>query len=522
MAGKDDRGIVIQMLEEKMDPDACKDMIYGASDPLFSSYHVSYNMVLNMLRVEDADPENLLRSSFHQYQQECEAPALENRANELQREASLIQVGSSQKDEENVSAYQSLLTSLNQIRGQIRETMMSPGYCKPYFNSGRLFFVQFEEETWGWGVLVDYRKYDSSLIKPHLSVGFGHNSPSLTAGGAVVVSGSSSDSSEFILSILLQVIKVDATVEPSSKRQSDVPVPTSVISPLPSSSAFDDEHKAASTPGAGAVSIELVQVSLSAIKHISQIKLEVPRDLVKETVRKNLFRSLREIRRRFRAQLSDTTSELVLVPDNLPVLNPVTDMGIDTQAFSTLLSREKELIKHIENSSVHRSPERQTMLEAYKTKCALLEHARVQKQAAKESQTLTMRDELRKRKRILKRLGYTTAAGVLTPKGRFSCELSTGDELVLTDMVFEGLFNGLSVEQTVAILSCFVHKEGGADNDAASSGQKIRGDMQDVLRKLQSIARTVAKVSAECLLSCDEEEYVKSFNPALIDVSDFI
>lgn len=66
--GKDDRGIVIQMLDEKMEPDAAKNMLYGPADPLKSAYHVSYNMVLNMLRVEDADPENLLRCSFHQYQ----------------------------------------------------------------------------------------------------------------------------------------------------------------------------------------------------------------------------------------------------------------------------------------------------------------------------------------------------------------------------------------------------------------------------------------------------------------------
>ena len=66
--GKDDRGIVIQMLDEKMEPDGAKNMLYGPADPLRSAYHVSYNMVLNMLRVEDADPENLLRCSFHQYQ----------------------------------------------------------------------------------------------------------------------------------------------------------------------------------------------------------------------------------------------------------------------------------------------------------------------------------------------------------------------------------------------------------------------------------------------------------------------
>ena len=73
-------------VDEKMEPAVTKSMIYGASDPLNSNYHVSYNMVLNMLRVEDADPEHLLRSSF-QFQQEQAAPELEARAIELQDEA---------------------------------------------------------------------------------------------------------------------------------------------------------------------------------------------------------------------------------------------------------------------------------------------------------------------------------------------------------------------------------------------------------------------------------------------------
>ncbi|CAM9691784.1 unnamed protein product [Heterosigma akashiwo] len=47
--GKDDRGIVIQMLDEKMEPDVAKGILYGEADPLYSSYHISYNMLLNML-----------------------------------------------------------------------------------------------------------------------------------------------------------------------------------------------------------------------------------------------------------------------------------------------------------------------------------------------------------------------------------------------------------------------------------------------------------------------------------------
>jgi ATP-dependent RNA helicase DOB1 len=64
--GKDVDGKVIQMLDERMDADTAKAMLYGAADPLHSSYHINYNMLLNMLRVEDADPEFIVKSSFHQ------------------------------------------------------------------------------------------------------------------------------------------------------------------------------------------------------------------------------------------------------------------------------------------------------------------------------------------------------------------------------------------------------------------------------------------------------------------------
>jgi ATP-dependent RNA helicase DOB1 len=44
-------------------------------------------------------------------------------------------------------------------------------------------------------------------------------------------------------------------------------------------------------------------------------------------------------------------------------------------------------------------------------------------------------------------------------KGRVACEISTGDELLLTEMMFNGVFNDLSVDQCVALLSCFVFQE---------------------------------------------------------------
>lgn len=49
--GLDDRGIVILMVDEKMEPHVAKNMVKGASDPLISSFHLGYNMLLNLMRV---------------------------------------------------------------------------------------------------------------------------------------------------------------------------------------------------------------------------------------------------------------------------------------------------------------------------------------------------------------------------------------------------------------------------------------------------------------------------------------
>jgi superfamily II RNA helicase len=68
-------------------------------------------------------------------------------------------------------------------------------------------------------------------------------------------------------------------------------------------------------------------------------------------------------------------------------------------------------------------------------------------------------DELKCRKRVLRRLQFTSSADVVEMKGRVACEISTGDELLLTEMIFNGVFNPLSPEHCAALLSCFVFTE---------------------------------------------------------------
>jgi len=50
--------------------------IQGNADPLNSAFHLTYNMVLNLLRVEEINPEYMLERSFYQFQNYASIPAL--------------------------------------------------------------------------------------------------------------------------------------------------------------------------------------------------------------------------------------------------------------------------------------------------------------------------------------------------------------------------------------------------------------------------------------------------------------
>lgn len=75
--GLDDRGVVILMCDEKLEPSSAKTMIKGEADRLNSAFHLGYNMVLNLMKVEGISPEFMLEHCFFQFQNNVEIPTLE-------------------------------------------------------------------------------------------------------------------------------------------------------------------------------------------------------------------------------------------------------------------------------------------------------------------------------------------------------------------------------------------------------------------------------------------------------------
>ncbi|VTZ66196.1 ATP-dependent RNA helicase, putative [Plasmodium chabaudi chabaudi] len=66
--GLDDRGIVIIMLDSPLHWTDAEKLFVGEANRLISQFHLGYNMILNLLRIEGITPEFMIERSFIQYQ----------------------------------------------------------------------------------------------------------------------------------------------------------------------------------------------------------------------------------------------------------------------------------------------------------------------------------------------------------------------------------------------------------------------------------------------------------------------
>merc|ERR1712224_769950 len=164
------------------------------------------------------------------------------------------------------------------------------------------------------------------------------------------------------------------------------------------------------------------------------------------------------------------------------------------------------------NHPLNNKKELPQLLEQYKSKAKVEDELKEARASLRKSKSLLQMADLKCMKRVLRRLGYCTPADVIEVKGRIACDLSSADELLLTEMLFNGLFNEMDPAQTAAVLSCFVCDE------RSNEMPKMSGELSGPLRTMQDMAKRIASVSKEAKIEIDEEEYVQKFKPYMMDV----
>jgi ATP-dependent RNA helicase DOB1 len=431
--GKDERGIVILCVDEKMEPQVARGMLKGHADALNSSFHLSYNMLLNLLRVEGCDPEALISRSFHQFQHDHHVPQLQQQLATLQTRTEQLQqaLQLSEAEQGQLEEYHLLRSQLEQLKEVLREAVMQPIHILPFITPGRLIRVQDQ-----WGVVVNYQK------KPQT--------------GAV---GSNAASVSYIIDALL---------------------PASVIR------------------DGGGTELDVVPVTVGALQVVSSLRVYLPKDLRTKESRLVVERSLREVAKRF--------------PDGIPLLDPIEDIRIDDEALLKLIKKIELLEESLSRSAMQKHPRLQALYANLLERKKIENDAKELRKRLRASDNVVMKDELKAMKRVLRRLGYISAEGVIELKGKVACEINAGDELLLSELMFNGHFNDLTPEQCAALLSCTVFQE------KSSEPPKLAETLSAPLLVLQDTARKIARVAQESKLTINTEEYVQSFRPHIMEV----
>jgi ATP-dependent RNA helicase DOB1 len=453
--GLDDRGIVIMMVDDKLEPEVARSVVVGHQDRLNSAFHLGYNMILNLLRIEAISPEFMLERCFFQFQNAHSVPQLERDLAGLQQERDSMII----PDESAIKDYHGIRQQLDGYLKDMISVMQHPTYCIKFMKPGRPVEIETPSgANYGWGVVLDF--------EPRKAPKMGQADwPPQESYFIDVVLKISSDSPEV-----------------NSKAKTDLAVPEGITPVQPG-----DKGR-----------WEVVPCLLSCMKAIGQIRLHAPKKVTSREEKDTVGKMLEEATRRF--------------PDGLPIVDPLENMGITDDSFKKLLRKIEVLESRLIASPLHNSPLLDQLWTKYQAKLALADKIKEKKRAIMKAHSIAQLDELKSRKRVLRRLGFINEAEVVEMKARVACEISSteGHELLLAELLFNRFFNELTPEVCASVLSVFIF-------DEKVETAALKEELAKPFREIQAQARVIAKVSAESKMEVNEDEYVQSLKWQLME-----
>lgn len=162
--GIDDKGICILMVDQKMEPEVAKGMVKGHADALNSMFHLSYNMLLNLMRIEDSHPEHMIKKSFHQFQNDRACPEVNQKKIELQNKLNEIAI----ECEQEMDDYNHMQATKNAFKGIVKKVINEPDKIMRFMLPGRLIYIiDHRGIEWGWGVVTGHtrKRVDKRKLK---------------------------------------------------------------------------------------------------------------------------------------------------------------------------------------------------------------------------------------------------------------------------------------------------------------------------------------------------------------------
>jgi len=463
-------------------------MMLGTPTKLISQFRLTYFMILNLLRVKELTVQDMMKRSFAEYYLQKDAPENEKKLEDLRKKA---------------------------------ENLKDPD-CP-------ICAVDLKEYYLAWAEIFQLQKSVLTYI-----FGSPHGQKAMAAGRVVVVSNSNHKNS---LAVILQHGSIETAARfSSSSSSSKTPLEKLYTALILCEKSYEDQKlydkfQRTDTPSGtmgkeendlfvskklflpqGQSGQVLEEILAAHVVDISSKTLKIDIDKIIDNYKKRLLP-------RFRfeppAQSVVLAGQQLLQlaqkhPNGLPVLDPVKDMNLNQIDFVGQIRRLQTLRDRLANFACSNCPSFVEHFSTMRANMKLRENV-LDLEHRLSDESLMLIEEYNQRIEVLKEMDYIDRNESLQQKGRVAFEIGN-NEMMLTELIINGILTDLKPEEIVALLSCFVFEQKHTDTP------KLTASLEKGVELIKETAARLARCQKHCGLDVTEEESIRELRFGLVEV----
>ncbi|KAN0035958.1 hypothetical protein ACTA71_005256 [Dictyostelium dimigraforme] len=391
-------------------------MILGTPSRLNSQFRLTYNMILNLLRVPDFKVEDMIKRSFSEFSSQKELPGIEKQIEKLQQQQKQLAQVDCILGEPDIDHYYKLFSQAKKYNQQIQNTILNlPN--DSHLSIGRVVVLSTTTTN-----QVNNNKEDEEDDKEFIE------NEKYTIG--LILECKSTLIKQYTNTKVDRVFKIF-----SLKLKIENDIVLCVGNEIITSMGGKEIKK---------VCNEKLQVKQSDLKSIlaGSESGNGESEILINSLEQQLLRLIEEY-------------PLPLGPKSI---DPIKQLKLKDVDFVSTYDHLQSIEKLIPESKCHKCPRLHDHYEQTEKRYQLQYAIRDAKYTASD-ENLKLMPQFNIRLDILHELGYIDDDNSVTLKGRVSREINTCEDLVITELIFENAFINLEPSEVVAVLSCLIFQE---------------------------------------------------------------
>lgn len=460
-----------------------KAVVTGTPKPLRSQFRLTYNMILNLLRIDELRVEDVMARSF------SEAPAGRTSSTVkklLQKgNATLNTMQGQSVDLERFREFYHMALRVNVLSRDISGTIRSEGKnaTMSFLGTGRVVLVKSSDHTFRIAVIV--RGPSAAKAKLGLSLK-GPKSASISTGAR--------DETHLKVLILCGGPALKGARTPYCKAN------LTMVNIKSENSQFN----------AGGLIVEIADIPLSQIHGITSIKTEVNERGIVPIRGQPSAVALSEAASKLK-EIALTESHWLIIPS----LHVRRDLALHDVDVGDYWDERNQLVSAI-NASVLNLYDTGSLAELGDACDRLARELKLEQKLdmlkiATADESLQLMPDYKQKAEVLQRLGYIDGTSVRL-KGRAACEVNTCESIILTELVFEKVLQKLEAVDLAALLCSLVFTEKIGNEDNQSRIEELGDDAEELRSASKATLQVLfclGNVQAECGVGVSGYEYMR-------------